>query len=38
MVKGQATFSKHKNYDKDIVETENDNLIEIIYKLISATF
>ena len=31
--KRPATFSKHKNYDKDIAEAPSDNLIEIIYTL-----
>ena len=26
-------FSKHKNYDSLVAESDNDNLIEILYKL-----
>ena len=28
-----GVFAKHKNYDKEIVEPEAENLIEVIYKL-----
>ena len=28
-----GVFAKHKNYDKEVVEPETENLIEIIYKL-----
>ena len=31
--KRPGTFSKHKNYDKNIVEKESNNLIEVLYKL-----
>ena len=31
--KRPGTFSKHKNYDKNIVEKENNNLIEVLFKL-----
>jgi len=31
--KRPGVFSKHKNYDKDVEEMENSNLIEILYKL-----
>ena len=28
-----GVFAKHKNYDKEVVEPETENLIEVIYKL-----
>ena len=28
-----GVFAKHKNYDKEVVEPEIENLIEVIYKL-----
>ena len=31
--KRPGVFAKHKNYDKEIVEPEAENLIEVIYKL-----
>mgnify|MGYP003628539868 CR=1 FL=1 len=31
--KRPAKFAKHKNYDKNINESESNNLIEVIYKL-----
>ena len=31
--KRPGVFAKHKNYDKEVVEPETENLIEIIYKL-----
>ena len=31
--KRPGVFAKHKNYDKGVVEPEEENLIEIIYKL-----
>ena len=31
--KRPGTFSKHKNYDKNIVEKESNNLIEVLFKL-----
>ena len=31
--KRPGVFSKHKNYDSLVTETDNDNLIEILYKL-----
>ena len=31
--KRPAEFPKHKNYDKNIEETESNNLIDVIYKL-----
>ena len=31
--KKPGTFSKHKNYDKNIVEKESNNLIEVLFKL-----
>ena len=31
--KRPGTFSKHKNYDKNIYEKESNNLIEVLFKL-----
>jgi len=31
--KRPGVFAKHKNYDKEVVEPETEDLIEIIYKL-----
>tara|TARA_R110002060_G_scaffold38077_1_gene49246 strand:- start:45 stop:494 length:450 start_codon:yes stop_codon:yes gene_type:complete len=31
--KRPGIFSKHKNYDKDVGEEENPNLIKVLYKL-----
>lgn len=31
--KRPGTFSKHKNYDKNIVEKESNNLIDVLFKL-----
>ena len=31
--KRPGVFAKHKNYDKEVVEPETENLIEIIYRL-----
>ena len=31
--KRPGVFAKHKNYDKEVVEPETENLIEVIYKL-----
>ena len=31
--KRPGVFAKHKNYDKEVVEPEAENLIEVIYKL-----
>ena len=31
--KRPAVFAKHKNYDKEVAELEEENLIEVIYKL-----
>ena len=31
--KRPGVFAKHKNYDKEIVEPETENLIKVIYKL-----
>ena len=31
--KRPAVFAKHKNYDKEVVEPETENFIEVIYKL-----
>ena len=31
--KRPGIFAKHKNYDKEVVEPETENLIEMIYKL-----
>ena len=31
--KRPAIFAKHKNYDKEVVEPETENFIEVIYKL-----
>ena len=31
--KRPGIFAKHKNYDKEVVEPEIENLIEVIYKL-----
>ena len=31
--KRPGVFAKHKNYDKEVVEPETENLIEMIYKL-----
>ena len=31
--KRPGVFAKHKNYDKEVVEPETENLIKVIYKL-----
>ena len=31
--KRPGVFAKHKNYDKEVVEPETENFIEVIYKL-----
>ena len=31
--KRPAVFAKHKNYDKEVAELEEENLIKVIYKL-----
>ena len=32
--KRPGVFAKHKNYDKEVVEPETENLIKVIYKFI----
>ena len=31
--KRSGVFAKHKNYDKEVIEPETENLIKVIYKL-----